>query len=81
VLDQLYTVNDCIAPLVETGALTGKPAPTGSPGSSQLKAPATVHAILAARIDRLAPEEKAQKDYGMCAVTKDKTPEDDGVIP
>jgi predicted ATPase/class 3 adenylate cyclase len=45
--------------LAETGVLTGK---TGSYRLTQsiarLKIPPTVHAILAARIDRLAPEEK-----------------------
>ena len=52
-------LEECVRALAETGALTGN---TGAyrltQSIAQLKMPATVQAILAARIDRLAPEEK-----------------------
>ena len=45
--------------LVETGALAGRArCATGSCGPRRVQMPATVQAILAARIDRLAPEDK-----------------------
>ena len=44
--------------LVETGALAGAAATTGWRDPSTVQVPATVQAILAARIDRLTPEDK-----------------------
>ena len=46
--------------LVETGALTGERGayPSGARRVETSQVPATVQAVLAARIDRLAPEEK-----------------------
>ena len=45
--------------LVETGALVGRAAArTGSSQAPTIQVPATVQAILAARIDRLRPELK-----------------------
>jgi predicted ATPase len=52
-------LEECVRALAETGALHGERGAYRLARSiDQLKLPATVQAILAARIDRLAPEEK-----------------------
>jgi class 3 adenylate cyclase/tetratricopeptide (TPR) repeat protein len=52
-------LEECVRTLAETGALHGKRGAYRLARSiDQLKLPATVQAILAARIDRLAPEQK-----------------------
>src|SRR6185295_4617212 len=54
-----FFVEECVAELAEAGALVGtRGAYRLGPASGVPKVPATVHAILASRIDRLAPEEK-----------------------
>jgi len=53
-----FTRGEC-AGAAETGPLPAKPVPTGLAQPILLKIPATVQAILAAPIDRLAPREKA----------------------
>jgi len=54
-----FFLEECVRSLVETGALIGEPggyrlAPTYQP----IQAPATVQSILAARVDRLTPEDR-----------------------
>ena len=54
-----FFLEESVRALVETRALTGDPgAYRLAPGAQAIQVPATVQAILAARIDRLAPEEK-----------------------
>ena len=54
-----FFLEESVRTLVETGAISGERAAYRLAGPIQsLQLPATVHAILAARIDRLAPEDK-----------------------
>lgn len=54
-----FFLEECVRTLVETGALAGERGATRlTQPVSALRLPATVQAVLAARIDRLQPEEK-----------------------
>ncbi|HLB78021.1 MAG TPA: AAA family ATPase, partial [Candidatus Dormibacteraeota bacterium] len=54
-----FFLEESVRPLVETGVLVGEPgAYRLARPLEDLQVPATVHAVLAARIDRLPPEEK-----------------------
>ncbi|MDM0108048.1 AAA family ATPase [Variovorax sp. J22R24] len=51
-------IEECVSALAETGALAGCPGAYRLGQSAEAKIPATVQAILAARIDRLDPDDK-----------------------
>src|SRR5215475_13152101 len=54
-----FFLEESVRTLVETGVLVGQPGAYGLAKSlDSLQVPATVHTVLAARIDRLLPEEK-----------------------
>ncbi len=54
-----FFIEECVSALRETGVLAGTPGACRlGPAAAALKVPPTVQAILAARIDRLAPDDK-----------------------
>ena len=53
-----FFLEESVRTLVETGVLVGNPGPITWAGPASIQMPATVQAVLAARIDRLPPEDK-----------------------
>ena len=53
-----FFVEESVRALVDSGSLAGEPGRYEPTGLVRFHVPATVHALLAARIDRLPPEEK-----------------------